>query len=177
MTPPDLVQAIVAIAEAAKLPAKLVTAIVQVESAGNPSAWKVEPAYRYLWDVAANKPFRKVMAEEGASESAPRDFPFLAISSRDTEWWGQQASWGPMQIMGAVAREYGFRGHFPALCSPAGIKYGCEHLARLATRYLPVHGMEGVVAAYNAGSPRHLPGGRWENQEYVDKVRAAGGLA
>lgn len=159
------------------LPLALVRAIIQVESSGDAAAWKVEPPYRYLVDCRTHRPFRKLTAAEVASEMAPLDFPRPSYSSRDTEWWGQQASWGPMQIMGAVAREYGFAGHFPLLCGPMGVTFGCMHLSRLAGRFHEAHGWEGVAAAYNAGTPRHRPGGTWENQAYVDKVRAAGGFA
>lgn len=163
--------------ERRQLPVQLLYAICVVESVNDPAAWKVEPPYRYLVDARTGKPFRALTAEESRSETAPADFPVLAgLSSRDTEWWGQQASWGPMQIMGAVAREARFVGHFPELCGTPGIVYGCLHLAALRTRFLARHGWEGVVAAYNAGSPRRRTDATWENQAYVDKVRAAGGL-
>ena len=113
-----------------------------------------------------------------ASETAPPDFAALpSIGSRDTEWALQAASWGPMQVMGAVARELGFRGWFPALCTwPAGVDYGTLHLRKLRNRFLDKYGWEGVAAAYNAGSPNRLDNGQWANQSYVDKIRAAGGF-
>jgi len=80
-----------------------------------------------------------------------------------------------MQIMGATARELGFRAHFPALCSEQGVKFGCEHLIRLRYRFYPSHGWDGVIAAYNAGSPR-MSNGKWENQSYVDKVHKEMGV-
>jgi len=157
------------------LPVALVTAIVQVESRGRLSAWRAEAAYRYYWDVARKRPFRSITAAERASESAPRDFSyFSSISSRDTEWWGQAASWGPMQIMGSTAREHGFESEFPELCSTLGVYYGCRHLDRLRDRFFDDHGWIGVAAAYNAGSVRRLADGRFENQAYVDKLVRAG---
>lgn len=172
----DLDDAIALAAREHQLPVALLSAIVEVESTRDPFAWKVEPPYRYLWNLRTGAPFRTLTPAEIASERAPLDFPHLDISSRDTEWWGQQASWGPMQVMGAVAREFGFRGHFPALCGPLGIDYGARYLAALTERLLARYTWEGVVAAYNAGSPRRRADGQWENQEYVDRVRAAGGF-
>lgn len=160
-----------------EIPAPLLYALVMVESGGDTHAWRVEPPYRYLVDVDTGEPFRPLTPEETRSESAPEDFPHPKHSSRDTEWWGQQCSWGPMQVMGAVAREYGFRHPFPVLCSGAfGIEYGAKHLHRLALRFLGKHHWEGVVAAYNAGSPRYGADGKFKNQRYVDKVRAQGGF-
>lgn len=155
------------------LPVKMVYAIVQVESAHELYAWRVEPAYRYLVDVKTRKPFRILTRDERASERAPTDFPYFPhISSRDTEWWGQQCSWGPMQVMGAVAREYGFTGYLPALCGEQGVMYGCMHLKRLWDRWGDEFGKSGAIAAYNAGSPRKYDG-VYQNQGYVDKVRKA----
>jgi soluble lytic murein transglycosylase-like protein len=56
-----------------------------------------------------------------------------------------------MQVMGAVAREHGFKGKYlPALCDPrTNIEVGCEHLASL---YLWARGnMTQTLAAYNGG--------------------------
>lgn len=159
------------------LPAALLLAMTKVESNGDVYAYRVEPPYRYLVDVSTGRAFRKLTSAEIVSEIAPRDFPHFPHSSRDTEWWGQQASWGPLQVMGAVAREYGFSGPFPQLCSTFhGAQYGAQHLSNLRRRFLAAHGWEGVVAAYNAGSPRRQLDGQWENQVYVDKVRKQGGF-
>lgn len=157
------------------LPVSLVEAIVWVESRGGLCAYRAEPLYRYYWDVSKKRPFRAITAAERVSERAPADFPyFSSISSRDTEWWGQAASWGPMQVMGAVAREYGFEKEFPELCSTLGVHYGCRHLGRLRDRFVADHGWMGVAAAYNAGSPRRLSNGQYENQAYLDKLVRAG---
>jgi len=158
-----------------ELPPALVIAIVATESGWNPSAWRVEPPYRYLWDNRTGKPFRHLTHAEIASEEAPSDFHAIAGQSRDTEWWGQQASWGLMQVMGAVARENGFKEAFPALCNPhTGLHYGCAHLHDLVHHYRGRYGWAGVVAAYDAGSPRRGDDGRWVNQSYVDMVASHG---
>jgi hypothetical protein len=155
------------------LPVELIAAIVEVESTNNQWAWNPEPAYRYLWDVKRNAPFRSLNAAEVASKRPPADFPALA-GDRDQEWWAQQASWGLVQVMGGVARECGFRGpYLTELCEPKTcLEYGCRHLANLHRRFYTRWGWDGVIAAYNAGSPR-FNGRVFENQQYVDKVRKA----
>jgi hypothetical protein len=159
------------IAHEADVPMTLVKAIVWQESDGRPYAFNPEPRYRYLWDNRLRKPFRPLTSIEGSSEIPPPDF--VAVDrdvDRDAEWWGQQMSWGLMQVMGAVAREYGFAGDFLSeLCVPAvGLEYGCRHLAHLHRRFGP--DWAPVIAAYNAGSPRQTASGAFENQEYVDSV-------
>lgn len=161
-----------------RLPVALLAALALTESRGDAAAWRFEAPYRYYWDVVNQKPFRTVSASERAGESAPGDFPYRTVlSSRDTEWIGQACSWGPLQLMGAVAREYGFRGQFPELCGwGLGLEYAGMHLLKLRNRFLDRFGWEGVVAAYNAGSPRKDDAGNWVNAEYVRKVRANGGF-
>lgn len=152
-----------------RLPIELVTAIASVESNFNDHAIRYEPPYRYLWDVRQAKPFRQLRPAELNDDRAPADFRSI-LGSRHTEWVGQQMSWGAMQIMGAVARENGFSGWFPELCGEEGIEFGCRHLAALYRRFHDKWGMDGVISAYNAGSPRKV-GGVFVNQSYVDKVR------
>jgi len=147
-----------------RIPVMVLEGIVRTESGGNPLAMRVEPDYKWLWDVQRNAPARDVTG---------RDFPSPDYVSRQTEYWGQKTSWGLMQIMGATAREMGFEEpFFSALCAnPAkGMYYGCLFLRRLADRYLEKHGWPGVVAAYNAGAPRYDERGKFMNQGYVDKV-------
>lgn len=147
-----------------RIPPLVLNGIVRTESGGDPLAMRVEPDYRWLWDVRLNAPARDI---RGA------DFPAPDYVSRQTEYWGQKTSWGLMQIMGATAREMGFdEPFFSALCAdPAkGLRYGCLYLRRLADRFLDQHDWAGVVAAYNAGSPRYDDRGAFMNQSYVDKV-------
>lgn len=92
------------------------------------------------------------------------------MSGSVTELWGQRQSWGLMQVMGATAREYGFKGDFLSeLCDPyLGLKYGMIHLRTLLKRH---HGVwQDVIASYNAGSPRKDASGKYGNQAYVDAV-------
>lgn len=168
-------QYVTVVARQYKLPEQLVQAIVAVESGADRFAMRTEPRYTWLWDVARRRPYQVTVAR--ASERTPAaDFSAPAGISLHTEWIGQQTSWGLMQVMGAVAREHGFAGHFPGLCDPLeGLHYGCRYLARLRDRFLAEHGWRGVVAAYNAGAPRR-DGAGFVNQRYVDKVTAAGGF-
>jgi len=102
------------------LRASLISALIMVESGGRRYAWRPEPRYHYLWDIRRGSPFRPLTRFESASESPPADFPAPRGTSSTAEWWGQQASWGLMQIMGAVAREQGLQGpDLPVLCDPA----------------------------------------------------------
>lgn len=83
-----------------------------------------------------------------------------------TEALGRATSWGLLQVMGATARQFGFRGWFPELCIPeVGLEWGCRYLADLRRKF----GGEGwpvVVRAYNGG-----PGGRHnEANEYPGEV-------
>lgn len=162
------------------LPATMVEAIILVESDNNLNAIRVEPAYRYLYDVVKQQPFRALRNGEVNCAKAPKDFPYLSkLGSRDTEWGGQRASWGPMQVMGAVARERGFGDPFPALCSNEwGVYWGCQHLSWLTDRYQKDYGWEGVISSYNQGSPRKDENGNYCNQTYVNKVlRVMGDLS
>lgn len=81
----------------------------------------------------------------------------------------QKMSWGPMQIMGATARDMGFRGDIPELCKPElGIHFGGKYLRWLYNQHRDVRKM---IAGYNAGPSAELNSdGRFENQPYVDDV-------
>lgn len=141
------------------LPPELVRAIVTVESNGNPWAARYEPAF-YNRHVA------------------PKPVKTRPPCSEQTEMRLRACSFGLMQIMGATAREVGFEGVFlTELCDPeVGLDWGCRYLAQLARLHYERHGWAGVVAAYNAGSPRKLADGRWVNEGYVNKIHAQGGF-
>lgn len=162
---------IVATSEALGLDPLLVEAVVLQESSGNPWAWNPEPHYRWLWDVASGRPFRALTPEENASEVPPPDFPAPRGAPRDSEWWGQQASWGLMQIMGAVAREAGFQGTFlTQLCEPdPNLAYGCRHLKGLLDRY--GGDRRKALLAYNGGPAAALQNPAF-NESYATEVMA-----
>lgn len=134
----------------------LIEAITLQESGGNPWAYNPEPRYRYLWNVRTRRPFRALTADELASKAPPPDFPCLA-GDPDQEWWGQQASWGLMQIMGAVAREHGCDvPYLPQLCEPVlNLSIGCRVVQGLL---LWAHGDVALAAgAYNGGKGHPNP--------------------
>jgi soluble lytic murein transglycosylase-like protein len=157
---------IVSTATARGLSPNLVEAFVLQESSGNTWAWNPESAYRYLWDVRAQRPFRLLTLAERASEIPPDDF-YSVAGDRDNEWWAQQASWGLLQIMGALARELGFVGPFlTELCDPAiNLRLGCLHLSRLMVW---AHGdMRMAAAAFNGGRGGHT---KPDPQRYASHV-------
>ncbi|MFZ5427054.1 MAG: transglycosylase SLT domain-containing protein [Thermodesulfobacteriota bacterium] len=156
--PASLIPLIESAAKANGLPANIVSAIVQTESSGNTWATRYEPGF-YERYVRTN------------------DVRVFGPVSIVTEKNARATSWGLMQIMGETARCLGFNAPFlAALCDPmVGLEWGCKYLMRLKARYFDTYGWPGVVAAYNAGSPR-TAGGKFVNQAYVDKIlEAAGG--
>ena len=102
---------------------KLVAAIVYQESRGNIYATRYEPNFkrRYL---------------DGKSKERLRGYWPKQIPTYDTEIMLRATSFGPMQVMGQVAREYGFEGQYlTELCSAdVGIGIGCFYLASLYNR-------------------------------------------
>lgn len=140
------------------LPPELVTAIIAVESSGNPTASRYEPGFyeRYILPLA----------DDGLTR--PPD------TTRATERRHRATSWGLMQVMGQVARELGYTGDLPALVYPAtNIMFGCKLLAQLAKTYAGRPDKWAAVAsAYNGG--RGAPRGPGieddRNPEYAAKV-------
>lgn len=149
----------------------IVEAMVLQESGGDQWAYNPEPRYPYLWNVRLNGPYHVESAADLESKFPPSGFydtRGFHGADADQEWWGQQASWGLMQIMGALARELGFKGiYLPGLCDVhTNLRFGCMHLASL------IEWANGdvwqAVAAYNGGK------GGWSDsgpQAYVTKVR------
>jgi soluble lytic murein transglycosylase-like protein len=88
----------------------LVCAVIEQESNWNPWAIRYEPAFfaKYVASLYTNN-------KVSASEAYARGF-----------------SWGLMQVMGQVAREFGFDGPFLAsLCDPEqGLAVGCKVLRK-----------------------------------------------
>lgn len=149
------------------LPILLIAGIVMAESSGRWGLTRHEPNYRWVVDANTGEPFRKLKPTE-VTEKAPGDFKGVDnVTTADEEWEGQRTSFGPMQIMGAVAREMGFKGPFEELKHIQGMVYGAQHLRNLHNRFFAEHGLEGVIAAYNCGQPKpeQVP-------EYISKVTA-----
>ena len=156
MNTPPYADLIAAAAARHQLPAALISAICRVESSFNPHAIRYEPDF-----------FSTYIMPCKLKEVPPCSFR--------TEQRARAMSWGLMQIMGQVARERGFAGIFLSeLCLPeVGIDYGCRQLRHLADRYLAEWDWPGVIAAYNAGSPRKDGTGSFVNQNYVNHVQQA----
>lgn len=144
----DAKEVILKAAEKHNLDADLLLAIAHVESGTN--AWKVrfEPGWKYLL--------------------TPRDYASRLLISVETETVCQSMSWGPLQIMGTVARELGFQDDLTQLVNPEiAVELSCRKLTKLFQKY---GNQADVVASWNAGSPRRTPGGMYVNETYVDKV-------
>lgn len=141
---------ILPITEAAKkhnINSAIVYGIIKAESGYNGkfelTAARYEPTYQWLYKPQEVKP---------------------AICSLATETCLQRTSIGLMQVMGAVYREYGYRGWLTDLFKNIKLQldYGCKHLAGKIKRYGELRG----ISAYNAGSPTS------SNAGYVAKVVA-----
>lgn len=93
--------------------AELVCAIVEQESAWDPTAIRYEAGFfaRYVAPLNASGQLRPT----GETEARSRAF-----------------SWGLMQVMGQCARELGFeRTYLSALCEPeVGLEFGCRLLVK-----------------------------------------------
>ena len=138
-----------------KLDPDLITAIIMVESSGNPWAVRYEPTYKYT-----------------LPDNEIRVYAEAANCSFETLKMLQKCSFGPMQIMAAIAYdEYGFRGYPTELCDfEKGVYYGASHLKKFIGRY---HLESDAISAYNAGSVRKKEGPTgflYANERYVDEV-------
>lgn len=127
----------------------IVYGVCMRESTMNQFSYRYEPDYRWTVDP-------KSVKERNCSATS--------------EEMLQKTSLGLMQVMGAVFREYGFRGWLPMVFADPELQldYGCKHLARKLNKY----GLHAGIAAYNSGVPRRIAGGKFENQAHVDAVLA-----
>lgn len=116
---------------------------------------RYERFYRWVYDVDAAGPYR---GDNHWQVPSP-----VRWQTRHTELIGQKTSWGPMQIMGATARELGFRGWFPELCGPLGIEYGARYLRKQFDRY-EGESWEDAIEAYNAGRRNTDDGERYREK-------------
>lgn len=128
----------------------LIFSIISVESGWNAYAMRYEPAYRWLY-------YPRMFAEK------------LAITEF-TEEHLQKFSYGLMQIMGAVCREYGFEKELVRVIEPENnLNIACKFIKKLFDKY----GNENdVISAYNQGSNKKTKTGSYLNQLYCDKVHS-----
>lgn len=113
----------------------LVCAVIEQESAWNPWAVRYEPSFlsRYV---------------------APL---YTAGKLSATETYARAISWGLMQVMGQVAREFGFdEPYLSELCDPAtGIEYGCRILSARVVR--AKGDVPAALLAWNGGADQNYP--------------------
>lgn len=155
--PANVIQAIRDAATTHKIEAELVAAFVAQESGGRRYLSRYEPFFKYYANPIE---YAKATGVTGMTENV-----------------GQSTSWGLMQVMGARARELGYRGLFPELCDiDLGLYYGCRDLVVIAERYhldvkSPLTFTGALACAYNHGHPETNPNGSWVVQEYVDSLK------
>lgn len=150
MTQQDIIKVIRAIAGKYGVDGDLCVAIGMVESG---LLWprqssRFEPGYRYFFN--------------------PEQLALQTGVTVETEKREQATSWGPMHIMGGVAREFGFKGALPELFQPEnGAEYAIRKVAKLVAKY---EDEKAVISAYNAGTPAKNYDGSYMNQNYIDRV-------
>lgn len=130
------------IANVMGLDPKILHAIINVESACD--TWKVryEPSWALFND--------------------PERYAKLNGITIESEKILQATSLGMGQVMGATARDLGYREMLTKLCIPkVGVMLCATYLKRLKEKYPDGNA---YISAYNAGSPTS------KNQEYVNKV-------
>lgn len=111
-----------------EVPTSLVLAMIwQETSNGDRYAYRYEPGYLYFFDYKRKAPLYAAFK----TDEANREFALKELGP--TEFHAQSASFGLLQVMGAVAREYGFGGSILALSDP-------ELNVRLGTKYLWLYG-------------------------------------
>lgn len=148
MTAQDVLEFAESVAAKYSIDPNLITAFCMIESSANAYAVRYEPAYKYLLN--------------------PADYAKSLGLSLATETVLQMMSWGPMQIMGGVARELGFNGPLTQLTDPElALNLSCKHYLKFFAKY---GSMQDAVSAYNQGSPRKDSNGKYINQDYVNKV-------
>jgi len=149
---PKLKELITKAAASYDLNPAIIYGIVCVESAGKPGAKRKEPEFFIKYVSDAQK----------------------RIDPQEAE--NQATSWGLMQVMGLNLRTMGYSGDFNDLLHDStmsmstALDFGCMWYKKIQKKYYDKWGRKGVIAAYNAGSPRTKKSGEFVNQNYVDKV-------
>ena len=173
---------------------RLICALCEVESAWKPWAVRHEAGYEYLYgyhhvfedsELAASST-RKLIKDAARNwfirAKIVTNYDLNDYAAWQTELLFQQTSWGLMQIMGAVARERGFRGWLTELCDPqVNLEWDCRHLRWMLDHPLD-YGLSiaqgpavlkgtlaDLAAAWNGGA-RVVMDGKYKNQPYVDRV-------
>lgn len=151
-------------AQAYKLDPFLVAAVVMVESSGDEWTSRFEKK-QYLEAIG-------ILPDVKIKPITPKAYAKRLGISEDTEIAHQFTSWGPMHVMGYVARELGHIDHLPALSIASfGLGIGCKKLSILFRKHGAAN-VKAVLSAYNRGTPKYTKEGKFVNQDYVDKVTA-----
>ena len=125
----------------------LILAVIWQESLpiGNPWSFRYESRYQYFYDAGS----KRALYDKTRSVAENREAAAAVVGV--TEFNQQSASWGLMQVMGAVARELGMEGYLTRLCDPnVGVKYGCKHLINFYNR--AGGDLRAALWRYNGGS-------------------------
>lgn len=152
MTKDELVAIARERAAAHGLDGALVCAVCEQESAWNEYATRIELAFiaNYLFPLPEYK--------DGT------------LTRNPTELYFRATSWGLMQVLGQVAREFGFTGtYLSELCAPYNsLEFGCRKLRQCMDRkHLEVHA---ALQKYNGGGNAHYAD---EVLQRVDKYKEA----
>lgn len=138
MTPtPQQLQVVATLAKGNSLDYALVCSVIEQESDWIQWAYRFEPAFKEQYVDPLGLPI--------------------------TEAIGRSISWGPMQVMGQVAREFGFKGNFPQLCIfETGVLIGCSVLAHKEAA--AGGNMEKALLLWNGGANAQYP------QQVFDRI-------
>ena len=151
----EIVAMIQKVAKLEGIDVELLQAICTTESSLVFDAVRFEKNYRWLH-------FPKKWTERMQSK--------LPGYSQDTEEALQKTSVGVGQVMGAVCREYGYEENLALLVAmpETALSYAARHLKKQLVRFKTE---SDAIASYNAGHAAKDAGGKYANQNYVDKVR------
>ena len=129
----------------------LLIAIMSVESGFNPWVMRYEPKSALL--------------------VTPGKFALICSITGGTEILSQRVSWGLCQVLGATARDLGYKLVLSSLCDPlTNLELACQYLRRLGERYTDTYD---IAAAYNAGSVRRDGNGDYINYKYTNAIASA----
>lgn len=121
-------------------PVTLALAFIKAESSFNPWVSRYEPNYKWLLSV--------------------NEFAKKLNITPETERIHQKTSWGLFQIMGAVAREYGYKDYLHLLATTQTpeiqVDIWLRHLKRLYNHYGDI---KLAISGYNAGFALKEPTG------------------
>lgn len=132
----------------------IVFGVCSQESSLNQKATRYESGYRWVYKV---------------DQCAKENDIAHGVEKRQ-----QMTSFGIMQVMGSVLREYGYKGRLSDILYDVEkqLDYGCRHLSNKIKKY----GLDLGILAYNSGSPSkdkfgvRFPAEKQPNAYYLKKV-------